>query len=312
MCRIESLVSMNLKLQEPAADGCGLCGSTFGRELYTTTDHLGNSAVSFSIVHCNGCGVLRTLPAMTEAELTGYYPDDYWGEARPDQKWIESSQAEKTRFISRCGLAGGTILDVGCGAGYFLRALHPDQWNRYGVEIGAHASRAATEALGIGRVFNGSLLTTALHGGTFDVVCFWSALEHTNEPRANVLEARRVLKKGGTLIVQVPNAASYQTRLFGGAWSALDAPRHRYHFTQQTLGRLLSETGFEIYDSTLFSRSHNAHALRQSLKSKLNATYTPMVSRPLFLLSIPLIKPVDWLMTALGHGATLTIAAHAV
>ena len=297
---------------EPDSRGCNLCGSTQARELYTAKDHLSNSDEVFSICECVGCGVLRTLPAMGSAELARYYPTDYWGEeSAPSQKWINSSQFEKTQFLSRCGLRSGTILDVGCGAGYFLRALDPNKWDRYGVEIGEQASRAATAALGSGRIFTGTLIESQWADEAFDVVIFWSALEHTNEPRANLLETRRILKRGGTLIVQVPNAASYQARAFGGLWSALDAPRHRYHFTRQTLGRLLPETGFEVYRSTLFSRSHNAHALRQSLKAKLQVNRSAL-GLPLFLLSTPFIKPFDWLMTALGHGATLTVAAHSV
>jgi 2-polyprenyl-3-methyl-5-hydroxy-6-metoxy-1,4-benzoquinol methylase len=297
---------------EPDPRSCNLCGSAQARELYTAKDHLSNSDEVFSICECVGCGVLRTLPAMSSDELAKYYPADYWGEVSvPSQKWIYSSQLEKTQFLSRCGLRGGTILDVGCGAGYFLRALDPNHWNRYGVEIGELASRAATAALGTGRVFTGTLIESEWADEAFDVVIFWSALEHTNEPRANLLETKRILKRGGTLIVQVPNAASYQARAFGSLWSALDAPRHRYHFTRQTLGRLLPETGFKIYQSTLFSRSHNAHALRQSLKATLQVNRSAL-GLPLFLLSTPFIKPFDWLMTSLGLGATLTVAAHSV
>jgi len=298
---------------KPDTGGCALCGSTRARELYTAKDHLGNSDEEFSISACLGCGVLRTLPAMSDAELSRYYPDDYWGEANvPSQKWIESSQSEKTRFLSRCGLAGGTILDVGCGAGFFLRALDPENWKRYGVEIGEQGSRAATNALGVGRVFTGTLIESKRDNEAFDVVTFWSSLEHTNEPRENLIETRRILKRGGTVIVQVPNTASYQALLFGGDWSALDAPRHRYHFTPQTLGGLLAETGFKVYRRTLFSESHNAHALRQSLKAKLYGNGSTIVGRPLFLLSVPFIRPFDWLMTALGEGATITVAAQAV
>ena len=134
----------------------------------------------------------------------------------------------------------------------------------------------------------------------------WSALEHTNHPRATLQEARRILKPGGSLILQVPNAGGYQLKLFGGRWFALDAPRHRYHFNERTLYTTLTESGFSIYRKTLFSRPHNAHALRQSLKAVL----WPKLTRTLFYLSIPFLKPFDLLMTSLGTGATLTIAAH--
>ena len=298
--------------QEPATSGCGLCGSTSGRELYTTKDRLGNSYESFSIVHCNGCGVLRTLPDMSETELGRFYPDDYWGLPESSQEWIESSQSEKTQFLTRCGLSGGSILDVGCGAGYFLRALDAGTWDRYGVETSAAASRAAEAKLGTGHLFTGTLMGTTWEDSRFDVVTFWSALEHTNEPRMNLQKTRRLLKKGGTLIVQLPNAASFQARLFEGDWFALDAPRHRYHFTCPVLERLLSETGFKVYRKTYFSKAHNSHALRQSLKVKLRKNDSSALSYARFYLSLAIAKPLDSAMSAIGRGATLTVAARAV
>jgi 2-polyprenyl-3-methyl-5-hydroxy-6-metoxy-1,4-benzoquinol methylase len=297
---------------EPAA-GCELCGSSTVRELYTASDRLGNADLPYRIAECCGCGVWRTLPEMGEAELARYYPEDYWGEvAEPSQEWIESSQSEKTRFLSRCGLTGGRILDVGCGSGFFLRALEPAKWDRYGVEISEAASRSAERAVGSGRVFTGTLTQSQWPDSTFDVVTLWSALEHTNEPRANLREARRITKLGGSLIVQLPNAASYQARMFGGQWFALDVPRHRYHFTLSLLDRLLSETGFEVYRVTGFSKAHNSHALRQSLKVKLLTDDSSAISRALFYVSLPFLEPFDSVMSALGKGATLTVAARSV
>src|SRR5262249_54070880 len=153
------------------------------------------------------------------------------------------------------------------------------------------ATASATGALGSDRIFKGTLLEAHYPDASFDAVTFWSALEHTNHPRANLLETRRVIKTGGTVIVQVPNASSYQARWFGGDWFALDAPRHRYHFDQSSLARLLIGCRFEIYRTTLFSRAHNAHALRQSLKARLSGNGA--FRRSLFLVSIPLLKPFD-------------------
>lgn len=292
--------------------GCDLCGAIRARELYTAKDRLRNSEQVFRIAECLGCGVLRTLPEMTERELSLYYPRDYWGGDEPEFDWIRSSQREKTDFISACELKGGDILDVGCGSGFFLRALDQNRWRCFGVETGEAAAAAASRALGEGHVFTGTLIESACADAAFDVVTFWSALEHTNEPRENLVEARRIIKEGGSLIVQVPNAASYQARMFGGDWFALDVPRHRYHFTLQTLNALLIETGFKLYRTTLFSKAHNAHALRQSLKSRLFVGNQGAAGRALFYLSIPFIRPFDWLMTSLGKGATLTLAARAV
>jgi 2-polyprenyl-3-methyl-5-hydroxy-6-metoxy-1,4-benzoquinol methylase len=247
---------------------------------------------------------------MSETELAAFYPNDYWGaEDEPTQEWIASSQSDKLQFMASCKISSGRILDVGCGSGFFLRALDPGRWQRFGVELGAAAVEASRRALGSDRIVEGTLHDAAYPDAEFDVVTLWSALEHTNQPQSTLTEAKRILNPGGTLIVQVPNAASYQLRLFSGRWFALDVPRHRYHFTPATLERLLSKAGLSVYRKTFFSKAHNAHALRQSLKAEL---WSAHATRALFYLSIPLIKPVDLVMSALGKGATLTIAARAM
>jgi len=248
---------------------------------------------------------------MSESELARFYPEDYWGGEQPSQQWIVESQLEKTRFLSSCGLSEGTILDVGCGAGFFLRALNPQRWTRFGVETGEVAARLAESALGNGRVFQGTLIDSSFTDVRFDVVTFWSALEHTTDPRDNLQKTRKMMKDGGSLVVQLPNAGSYQTRLFDGDWFALDAPRHRYHFTLSVLKQLLADTGFEVYRVSNFSKTHNTHALRQSLKTRLLKNSSVM-GRTAFYLSIPVLRPVDTMMSALGQGATLTVAARAI
>lgn len=287
---------------------CDVCGSYSVRELYTAFDRLRNDGPFWTIVECRGCGVLRTLPVLRDTELAQYYPDEYWGAPEPSQKWINSSQSEKTDFLSRCGLTGGKILDVGCGSGFFLRALDAQKWDRYGVEPSHAAAKEAQRFVGAGQVVAGTLTQSGLAESMFDVITLWSALEHANEPRAYLTEAKRLIKPGGTLIIQVPNAASYQSRFFQGDWFALDAPRHRYHFNFSLLEKLLSDSGFEVYRATYFSKAHNSHALRQSLKTRLLKGNSSLRTA-LFYVSIPFIKPFDAMMSAFGKGATLTVAA---
>jgi 2-polyprenyl-3-methyl-5-hydroxy-6-metoxy-1,4-benzoquinol methylase len=288
---------------------CEVCGAKNWRQLFSTADRLHLSAERFSIIECAQCKVWRTLPEMSEEELGQFYPNDYWG-GEPTEEWIQASQSDKTDFIRQCQLEGGRILDVGCGAGFFLRALSEKSWRRYGVEIGNEAAGAAAKVLGEEHIFKGTLIESKFEKASFDVVTFWSALEHTNEPRTNLLEARRILKPGGTVVIQVPNAASYQAKFFKGDWFSLDAPRHRYHFNLQNLKQILEATGFAIYCSTFQSKVHNSHALRQSLKAKLWHKSFP--KRAAFLLSIPLLKPFDFFMSGSDKGATMTVAARAL
>lgn len=311
---IESLVPMDKRFRTGVllAARCDICGGMHSREMYTARDRLSNSNEVFSVAVCEGCGVLRTLPEMDETTLGRFYPADYWGaENEPSNDWIERSQHEKISFLRDCRLTGGKILDVGCGSGFFLRALDSRAWERYGVEVGMAASVAAARSLGDNRIHRGSLIEAAVPAAGFDVISFWSSLEHTTNPRANVAEARRIIRLGGSLIIQAPNAASYQARWFKSDWFALDVPRHRYHFTLPTLTRLLEKTGFEVYYSTCRSTSHNSHSFRQSLKNVLRADESPL-GYTVFCLAIPFVRAFNALMECVDQGATITMAARAV
>ncbi|HEY9231107.1 MAG TPA: hypothetical protein VIS78_03150, partial [Blastocatellia bacterium] len=79
-----------------------------------------------------------------------------------------------------------------------------------------------------------------------------------------------------------------------------------------TLTDLLGATGFAVYRTSFHSKAHNPHALRQSLKARLYAPPANRLRRAAFLALIPFMRPFDFLMSAAGRGATLTVAARAV
>ena len=61
-------------------------------------------------------------------------------------------------------------------------------------------------------------------------------LEHLYDPRAYLAAAHELLAPDGRLVVQVPNAASWQFRLLGRAWNGVDVPRHLFDFRDSRPG----------------------------------------------------------------------------
>src|SRR5436853_5216236 len=81
-----------------AARGCGLCGEIAARELYNAADRLRNSPHLFVIAQCESCGVLRTLPEMSDEQLARFYPDDYWGE-EPTHQWRSEEHTSELQSL---------------------------------------------------------------------------------------------------------------------------------------------------------------------------------------------------------------------
>jgi SAM-dependent methyltransferase len=64
-------------------------------------------------------------------------------------------------------------------------------------------------------------------------------IEHLPEPAAILAALRRVLRNGAHFYFEVPNADSWQARLFGRRWLHCEAGLHVHHFTQASFTGLL-------------------------------------------------------------------------
>ena len=152
-------------------------------------------------------------------------------------------RGRRNGFRRRSAKRRGAYWMLGCGDGRFLAAMAARGWRTEGIEtesVAAHLARQRS-----GSVIHETPLEAAdFSEGAFDMVSLLHVLEHVPDPRATLTEARRILRPGGILFLAVPNAGSGEAAIFGGAWYALDLPRHFWGFTPRTLARLVEECGF--------------------------------------------------------------------
>jgi SAM-dependent methyltransferase len=169
--------------------------------------------------------------------------------------WVDAPQdPEPWAWERRRGLllaearAGERVLDLGCGAGRFLRALSEAGVDAVGVELAAAAAeRARANAPGADvRLLeaDGSL---PLGHGEIDLVWCSEVLEHVADTAHALLEVRRVLRAGGRLLVTVPfhgrvqSAAIALTR-FEAHYDPLG--QHLRFYTRRSLAAALAAAGF--------------------------------------------------------------------
>lgn len=108
----------------------------------------------------------------------------------------------------------------------------------------------------------GDALDTPFKDNYFDCVSMLELIEHFNrEDQIRLLfEARRVLKKKGTLIVSTPNISEATRKLHDALWyfshfiyARKDLGQHIGELTHYQLKALLEETGFEVKTEKAFS-----------------------------------------------------------
>ncbi len=144
----------------------------------------------------------------------------------------------------------GKMLDVGCSSGQVMYWARKKGLNPSGVEIN---KRTADLAIQNGfQVFNGFLADADYSKGSFDLIFLGDVLEHVNNPRQFIKEAKSFLKNDGLIIVSTPNincfwskATLWLYRAFNIPWTSATPPHHLFQFSYENLNILMKEFDFE-------------------------------------------------------------------
>ena len=263
---------------------CLVCGCNRSAQLFTATDRLYHTtAKEFAVVRCQECGLARLDPQPAAGELRAYYPENYWfapdesAASRMEEAYRRLVLRDHVRFVTQAlggSRARGRLLDVGCGGGLFLGMMRERGYRVVGLDVSREAAAVAWKRQQAPAVC-GDLANAPLGAGSFAGITMFHVLEHVHDPRAYLEAARELLAPDGRLVVQVPNAASWQFRVLGRWWNGLDVPRHLFDFRDRDVEKLLEACGLEVVRRKYFSLRDNPAGLASSLAPGLD----PMARR---------------------------------
>lgn len=159
-------------------------------------------------------------------------------------------------------LSGKNVLEVGCGAGTFLRSLQ--QFNPKNTYYGYDT---CAEAIQHARAFNDEvnyLDALTWMSGKFDVLFLVDVLEHTMNPCDFINGLSKYLKVGGTLILHVPLEKSgiYRVESLRNVKSAYS--EHISFFDSTEVLQIVKGYGYQI--TKVHYHYHLISGLRDFLK----------------------------------------------
>jgi ubiquinone/menaquinone biosynthesis C-methylase UbiE len=134
-----------------------------------------------------------------------YDPDAYHNHPNPVIRYVEK---RRVRTIVRmlAPTEGVRILEVGCGAGNVLEKIRGAQLT--GIDLSDHLLEKARARLGSrARLVKADAAALPFEDGYFGAVYCTEVLEHVLDPRAVLLEMRRVMRSDGVAVVSIPNEA---------------------------------------------------------------------------------------------------------
>jgi SAM-dependent methyltransferase len=268
---------------------CRICLNEAANGTYEAREMMFGFRDRFTYFQCTRCGCLQI--AEFPPNMAKYYPETYYAYGGDARRFPEPGNAPRriaNQLRNRYAVLGrgivgrmlhrfrpqeevatcvakhfpgdgvrevgltvrSRVLDVGCGAGELLQALR---------------SAGFRHLLGIDRYPAGGSVRRApmlesreIHevSGQWDLVMFHHSFEHIADQKGTLDAVVRLLAPGGVCLIRVPIASSHAWEHYRVDWVQLDAPRHFFLHTEDSLQRLAGQAGLEIskvvHDSTAF------------------------------------------------------------
>src|SRR5437762_1155547 len=202
---------------------CPLCGRDFSKVLYQPWNNSvdtrevlsasGGVRGTQTIVRCLHCNLVYVNPRLRPDVVVDSYA------AAEDEIYVGAANGREQTFRRCVSLIEGyspkgKILDVGCAAGFFVKAASDAGWDAIGVEPCRWLADYGASQLGA-KIVPATLAEANFPDASFDVVTMWDVLEHVPDPVGDLVEVFRILRPGGLLVINYPDVGTWQARLAG-------------------------------------------------------------------------------------------------
>ena len=148
------------------------------------------------------------------------------------------------------------ILDVGCGAGHLLHSMKEAGFkNILGADPFNEKELNYNNGLNI-QAKSIHELSSQNENGDWDLIMFNHSFEHVFDQHDVLEKVMTLLKPNGVCMIRIPTVTSWAWRSYGVDWVQLDAPRHLFLHSIQSMNVLAEQKGFKlenvVYDSFAF------------------------------------------------------------
>lgn len=253
---------------------CRICLNSSNIDQYKIKEMMFGYGEWFDYFQCSRCGCLQLNKIPSDMSM--YYPAQYYSFS-PTKKTNNPVKYFLKRLrnnyaIFHRGVLGkflnskypfphqyenfplskdAAIIDVGCGNGSLLYELSISSLNNMlGVDPYIFNDIIYSNKLKIAKKY-----ITEVEG-KWSFIMFHHSFEHIPNPAETLVHVAKLLIKGGICLLRIPTVSSYAWEHYRENWVQLDAPRHFYLHSIESVKRLAEKAHLNlervIYDSGPF------------------------------------------------------------
>ncbi len=254
---------------------CKICGTDAEHTTYQVREMMLGLRDEHEYFQCKQCGCLQI--AHVPENLPAYYPSNYYSyDAPKSDNWLKRQLVRARDRYAATGHSlpghllslampnsklntlrplhlhpGFRLLDVGCGAGHLLYSLQAMGFTQL---LGIDPFNAEDIQYPNGlRIEKRDIFSEQ---GQWDAISFHHSFEHLAEQQKTLQQVHKLLADDGMALLRVPTVSSYAWQHYGVDWSQLDAPRHLFLHSVESINTLAAQCGFVVeqvvYDSNAF------------------------------------------------------------
>lgn len=201
--------------------------------------------IHYRILKCERCGLVFSSPIFSPEKLLKFYKKSLCN--YEDQiPYLIKTYFKIVEQIKGSLPKNPEVLEVGCGNGFFLKALVDLDYtsNVFGVEPSSRMVLQADSALRSKikvNIFKSDLFLK----NRFDLILCFHTLDHMFDPKEFIEGAYSMLKKNGYIVVVVHDAQGLSVKLFGEKSAIFDI-EHIYLFNKKTLRKVFVRNSFKV------------------------------------------------------------------
>lgn len=234
---------------------CLICSKENPRFLYKIGD--------YSLIQCTNCKLVYTNPFPTDKELKKFYANFDFQDGFEFENVLRKDAKRTISSLLDLG-AKGTLLDIGCGAGFFMDEARKMGWIPTGIDTAKIPIKYAKENLKL-NVIRSDILDYRTNQ-KFDVISLQQVIEHIVNPFPLLSFVRQHLKPNGIFTLSTPNIESWLSVVLKKDFNYIIPPEHIVYYSPKTIALLLEKAGFKVIRSYTYGYPMDFIAIYRRLR----------------------------------------------